>query len=191
MRTPYVALGAALALTLPTGAAPKPQITDPVGDALVGAGPGYDVVSALFTTSGTTVKAGRRLVYTPTKLVIVLTYAGTVATDQWAAQVVTFDAPGCTSVYLERFAAATYGRAACLGDDFEFTAKAAGRTLTFTLPFSVVGKERLRKGAVLTRLRTYTAFADPVLGYETGEAAGVFGAGVVDEASTTAGYPIG
>jgi hypothetical protein len=192
MRTLLAALVASVALTSTAGAAPRPQITDAKGDQLPVGGAGYDVVSALFTTEGTTTKVGRKTYYTPTKLIVRVTYAGAVATDDYAAQAVTFDAPGCAGVYMERYSGGTWGfTGECPVEEFGFSVKAAGSTLTFTLPFKAIGKKHLYKGAVLTNLRTYTALADPVLGYESGEVTGgSFGLGPVDTATTTAAYKI-
>lgn len=183
-----LALAAVLSVALAApglAAAPKPQITDPAGDAPAGAG--YDIVSALFSTQGNTERIGRKKVYTPTKLIVTVTYAGTVAADPYAAQVVEFDLPGCAGVYLERYSGGTWGASGCV-ETFDFGAKASGKTVTFTLPFSVIGKSTMKKGAVLSGLRTYTAAADPVLGYETAE----LSAGLVtlDSATTTKTYKI-
>lgn len=177
-----------LALAAPgSAAAPKPQITDPAGDAVPAVGAGYDIVSALFKTDGITTKVGRKKVYTPTKLVVVVTYAGNVPTDKHAAQVLEFDAPGCADVYLESYSGGTYGLADCVPDSFEFSVKPSGKTLTITLPFSL-NKSSFKKGAVLTGLRTYTAGADPLVGYETAEL--TQGVGTFDNATSTATYKI-
>lgn len=189
MRIQLLAALAALALTAPGAqAAAKPQITDPAGDA-VALGAGYDIVSGLFKTEGVTERVGRRAVYTPTKLVVVVTYAAAVPADDYATQAVRFDAPGCTGVYLQRYSGGTWGIADCLADAFDFSVKASGKTVTFTLPFKVLGKAHLFKGGALTGLHTYTAVADPVLGYESYEvAAGL--AGAVDEGRSAVPYKI-
>ena len=188
MRTVATAVAAIAALSFmpAAGAAPKPQIVDATGDAAAGAG--YDIVSALFTTAGTSAKAGRKTVYTPTKLVVTVTYASTVPADAYATQVVEFSAPGCEGVYLQTFSGGTFGSADCLEDPFDVSVKAAGKSVTFTLPFGVLGKQYLNKGAVLSGLTTYTALADPVLGYETGEL--TMRTVTVDSAATTNVYKI-
>lgn len=190
MRTQLLAVLAALAVAAPgtQAAAPKPQIKDPAGDAIA-LGAGYDIVSGLFKTDGITQRVGRRTVYTPTKLVVVITYAGAVPADAYATQAVRFDAPGCPGVYLQRFSGGTWGSADCQEESFDFSVKSSGKTVTFTLPFNVLGKRHLFKGAALTGLHTYTAVADPVLGYESYElAAGL--AGAVDAARATAPYKV-
>jgi hypothetical protein len=182
------ALAASLAFAAPGhAAAPKPQITDPAGDAKPGTGAGFDVVSALFHTQGTTAKVRGKKVYTPSKLLVTVTYAGPVSADPYAAQIVAFDAPGCASVYLESYAGGTtYGTADCLADSFEFSVTSAGNTQTFAIPFALIGKTHLKKGAALTGLTTYTALADPVVGYESVEVAGQ----AADTATTAAPYTI-
>lgn len=184
-----VALLASLAFAAPSTAAPRPQITDATGDQVPVGGAGYDVVSAAFSTTGDKYKVGRKTVYNPTKLIVTVTYAGAVASDAHAAQVVSFDAPGCENIYMQRYSGGTWAFSGCI-DDFAFAVKASGKTLTFTLPFKAIGTKSLKKGAVLTDLRTYTSVADPVLGYESGELVGAFGAGPVDNAATTAPYRI-
>ncbi|HVF06316.1 MAG TPA: hypothetical protein VNA20_15850 [Frankiaceae bacterium] len=192
MRLPLVAALTAVALaSSASGAAPKPQITDATADQLPVAGAGYDVVSALFATSGTTTKVKKKKIYTPTKLVITLTYAGDVPTDEYATQVVEFDAPGCSDIYLQAYAAttATYGQGDCLPEDtsVSFNAKAAGKTMTFTLPLNLFGAGVLKAGTSLTNLVTYTAYAEPVLGIEPGF---VGPEAQVDHAETAAAYRV-
>jgi len=188
-----VAAAATLALAAPGhGAVPKPQIVDPTGDAVPTMSAGYDIVSALFRTEGTTTRVGRRTTYTPSRLVVTVTYAGTVPTEEVAAQVVTFDVTGCENVYLERYAlGTTYGVADCIAEQFTFNAKASGKTVTFTLPFTTIGKSYLKPGALLSNLRTYTSIAEPVLGFETGEMVGTTNAGTVDDATTATPYRVG
>lgn len=188
---PQPLLAAALLASLafaaaPSAAAPRPQITDPKGDQLPVGSAGYDVVSALFSTSGESYKVGRKTVYNPTKLLVTVTYADTVSADSHAVQVVTFDSPTCENVYMQRYSGGTWAFAGC-GDDFAFSVKQTGKTLTFTVPFKAIG---LKKGMSLTSLRTYTAVGDPVMGYESGEVLGDLGAGAVDSATTTAAYKI-
>ena len=184
------ALLASLALMSSAGAAPRPQITDAKGDQLPVGNAGYDIVSALFRTEGQTQRVGRKSVYTPTKLLVTVTYAGALPKDAHAAQVVSFDAPGCDGIYMERYSAGLWGFTGCDIEEFGFSVKALGSSLTFTLPFKALGKKHLFKGATLTNLRTYTALADPAFGYESGEVLGQFGAGPVDSATTTAAYKI-
>ena len=184
MRTPLLAaaLTAILAAGPSSGAAPKPQITDPAGDVFPAAGAGADVVSALFSAAGAKGK--------PSKLVVTMTYAGAVNAADNLARVVEFHLPGCGRVYLEVFRGGTYGDSPC-ARSFEFASTTAGRTVRFTLPFLVLGAQHLRKGATLTGLRTYTAYTDPVFGYEPVQAADGLGAAAADDAVTRAGYTIG
>lgn len=68
----------AVALATAAHAAPttKPQVVDPKGDSL-GAQPGTDIVSVLYTTAG----RGSGKTYVPRQLVVTLTLAGPVATN--------------------------------------------------------------------------------------------------------------
>ena len=192
MRMPLAALVVATAVAVApaatsTAAAPKPQITDPAGDQVAVAGSGYDVVSALFGTAGTKTRVKRKTVYTPTKLVVSVTYAGAVPTDEHASQVIEFDAGGCENVYLQVFGggASTYGSSDCTGEeDVAFTPTVRGNTLTFTVPLRTLN---LKKGAPLTGLATFTTFADPAFGLEPSF---VDPAATVDHAATEAAYRI-
>lgn len=202
MRTRLLAaavLACAAAVALPAhAAAPKPQITDPAGDNRV-PNAGLDIVSATFSTSGTTAKVRGKQVYTPTRLVVSVAYAGAVATDPYATHQVTFRSPACGEVYLELYAGGPYGDAECVSGGFDFAAVAQGNVLTFTVPFSAIGKQYFKTGAALTDLVVYTAVGDPLLGYESNELAGVPAAngaplpldGTVDTATGTAPFKIG
>lgn len=80
MRSHSLAVTSLAALLLATAAhaAPTkvPQVEDPAGDA-VGAQPGTDIVSVLYTTAG----RGTGKAYVPRQLVVTLTLAGPVATN--------------------------------------------------------------------------------------------------------------
>jgi hypothetical protein len=189
-RSRLLALGllSSLAFATPGHAvAPKPQISDATGDTVVPAA-GTDIVSVLFSTAGTTTKVKKKTVYTPTKLVVTVTYAGPVDVDPQATHTVTFNS-GCGAVYLEFFAGeTTYGEADCAADSFDFGTKVDGKTLTFTLPFGTLGKS-IKPGSKLSELRAYTAFGDPVIGTE-----GVYMTGLEqtanDVATTGATYTV-
>jgi hypothetical protein len=190
MRTRTAALAAMLAacLPVPAHAAARPQIVDPAGDQVAAMGGSYDVLSALFTTGGVNVRAGRKTVYVPTRLVVTVTYAGPVAADSYRAQVVSFATAECR-VYLEVYGAApdTYGSASCLDTAFTFPVKATGATLAFTLPLSAL-KPYLAPGTMLTNLSTWTNVAEPMSGYESGDLIG--NAVTVDFASSAGTYTI-
>jgi hypothetical protein len=97
-------LAAALAAAVATSAAghaapaPKPQITDPAGDAKVPYA-SVDVVSALYRTTGETttrvVKGRKVTTYTPKKLVVTLNLAGAPLTNPGAAYEVGSQVAGC------------------------------------------------------------------------------------------------
>ena len=176
----FFALLASLALAAPGHATP-PQVTDPSGDARVAGGAGADIVSVLFGTEGTTAKVRGRRTYTPDKLVVTVTYAGPVAVDEYVTHELVFTAPDCGEVYLERFYGGTYGLAACLDGSFDFGTRVRGSTLTYVVPFSLVGRAYLRPGAVLTDLLAYTAPGEPRFGEETNEFARLAGDLVLDD----------
>jgi len=197
MRTRLLAVAAvaALAAAVPATAAPAPQITDPTGDAR-NQSAGADIVSALFGTSGTTAKVGKKSVYTPTKLVVTVTYAAAPSTDPYVSHQLVFELPGCGRVYMEVFnGSSTFGDAECLGDGVTFdpSFKMAGNAITWTLPFQSIGKQYFKVGTALTDLVAYTAVAEPALGLETQD---FFGAaplpvdGALDFATTTAAYKV-
>lgn len=178
LRLPLAAAATALVALAPVGsAAPAPQITDAKGDVL-NADAGADVVSATFSTGG-----GAK----PNKLIVTVTYAADVTTDETTAQAVVFQVPDCGRVYLERYGAGagTFATSGCTEDPFDVAVKADGSTLTFTVPFSAVGSS-LKLGTTLTDLRTYTALADPVVGFETGD----FDLPVLDDATGTGTYKV-
>jgi hypothetical protein len=179
----------------------KPQIVDPLGDGRV-PGAGADVVSALFATEGTTAKVRGKQVYTPTRLVVTVKYAGAVAEDPYVTHQVLFQAPGCGEVYLEVYAGGTYGTKECVaGGSFEFSAKRTANALTYSVPFGLVGRSYLKPGKTLTGLLVYTAAGEPQFGSESEETARPVSElvagddttldGTVDRATTTATFTIG
>ena len=198
MRTRLLAVAAVAALgaTLPASAAPAPQITDPAGDAVTKEA-GADIVSALFRTEGTSAKVGRKTVYTPTKLAVDVTYAAAPSTDPHVAHVVSFTAPGCGNVYLEVYALGTYGVADCSPPDtsFDVTYKITGNVISYSLPFTVLGKQFFKPGSSLTDLVAYTAASDPTRGIESYEMVAIAPVappvdGSIDFATSTASFKI-
>lgn len=189
MRARLAAVTAAAAvalLTLPSHAGVAPQITDPTGD---GALPmaSLDIVSALFATSGTTAKVGKKTVYTPKQLEVTVTYAAAPETAPGASQAVLFNVTGCGEVLLQRYYDnGTYGSAECLDASFDFTVEAKGNTLQFSLPFNTLSPAP-KKGTSVTNLRTWTGGADPVVGFGPTDVDETY---VNDTGSTTATYKI-
>jgi len=157
-----VTAAAALAsVAVPGHAAPAPQIKDASGDAVVPVG--GDIVSALFATTGKTVKVGAKSSYVPKVLTVTVTYTAAPDSSPLATQAVLFDIAGCGAVYLQRYSGGIYSSADCLEDQPGFDVLAKGSTLVFTMPFSSIGKQ-VKKGTALTNLRTLTGLADPVVG---------------------------
>jgi len=191
MRTQLLAATAlaALAMSLPASAAPAPQITDPAGDSRDTSAT-TDIVSALFGTQGTTTKVGRKTVYTPTKLVVTVTYSGAPSADPQATHAVTFTEPGCGAIYIQVYSGGTWGFADCLGDaDFGVSYKIAGNTVTYTLPFNTIGKQYFKPGTSLTDLAAYTSLSDPVFGFDVRDISGL-DEGALDYATSAATFRI-
>lgn len=172
---------AAVAAGVASAAPAKPLLTDPAGDVRA-LGTGYDIVSADLHTTGKTVTVKGKKVYTPTKLLAVVTMAGPVAT-QAGTQV---------SFYLDT--------SACGGGSFEYTYTpgntllgegslfvsgcgspllapvfpdpselidsaypvVAGNTITWTLDLKEMGSDLPLK-STFTNARVYSDFGDPVL----------------------------
>lgn len=189
MRVRLAAVTAAAALAVvavPGHAAVAPQITDPSGDALLPLA-GLDIVSALFATKGRTQKVSGKTVYVPKSLEVTVTYAAAPDKSPVSTQAVLFDLTGCGMIYLQRYNGdATWATAECVADPIDYVLTTKGNTLTFSLPFSAIGKQ-FKKGSVLTDLRTWTGVADPVLGYGPAE---FIEETAVDLASTDATYKI-
>ncbi|HEX8004093.1 MAG TPA: hypothetical protein VF519_15500 [Mycobacteriales bacterium] len=160
-----VAATAATSATPSTAAAPKPQISDPKGDA-IGAQPGADLVSVTYATTG--VGSGRR--YVPKKLVVTMTMAGDVITQPGltyeveamtsACDLVTFSAqqgsPYSSVTGVNGWA--EWGSCAGAGGDIELiTVKAAGNTLTWSFPLKMIPKDL----TVGTTFSDFAARIDP------------------------------
>lgn len=147
------------ALALPSSAATQvPQLTDAAGDSHAPMG-GMDIVSGLWSTTGTTAKVGGKSVYTPKNLVVTIGYADAVTMNPGAAHEVRFTAPNTTYI-LDVFGTSSY---AYDGDfnELPMTVAVAGKNLTLTLPLADMG---LKPGAELSALRALTTAAEPVDG---------------------------
>lgn len=176
------ALSALAVAALPGhAAAPVPQITDPTGDAFIPEA-SLDIVSGLFATSGK--KVGKK--YTPTQLVVTVTYAAAPNSSPLASHNVLFELPGCGAIYLQLYFGGTYGTTGCTEGSFDFTAAVKDKTVTYTVPFNTLGKQ-MKAGVVLTSLRAYVTGADPVLGITPADLDETF---VADHASTTKTYKV-
>lgn len=94
--------------------------------------------------------------------------------------------PGCGEIYLQRYYGGTFGTTDCAEDPFDFTAAVKGKTITYTVPFGVLGSA-MKPGATLTSLRTFTSGADPVLGISPAD---LDESMVADMATTTKSYKV-
>lgn len=190
MRTARLVTAAALAtglgvMSLPSSAAPAPksQIVDPSGDSFAPMG-GMDIVSGLFSTTGTTKKVGKKTVYTPKNLVVTITYADAPTVDPGASHEIRFN-DGSVDHLFQNYAGESYYQGAEGG---EVTSEVVGKTLVFTASLSGLG---LKAGQTLSDLRVLTGAGDPVLGFSVPFILGAEGEAVAaDNASTTAAYKI-
>lgn len=183
LRLAVLVSSAALAATALPGHAAGPQISGDGGDVPV---PNLDIVSAQFSTKGTTAKVGKKTVYTPKTLVVTVTYSGDPAAVPVAAQYVGFSTASCGNVLLQRYDGdATYSTADCV-DDLFFEAVATGSTVVFTMPFSSIGKS-FKAGTTLSDLRVLTGVVEPLAGIGPVD---LDEATAVDEASTDASYRV-
>lgn len=82
------------------GAATKPLLTDPKGDAIA-LGNSWDIVSADLVTTGTTKKVGRKSVYTPTVLLASVTLAGPPSTQVGTKVHFRTDISACGGGYID------------------------------------------------------------------------------------------
>lgn len=182
-----VLLAAALlvaATQLPSHAAtPKPQITDAAGDA-VGAQPGADLVSVVYSTTGT--GSGRS--YRPKKLVVTMTMAGDVITSPGltyeveaqtsTCDVVTFSAQQGTpySAVVGVNGWADWGSCVNGEDGVELiTAVAKGKTLTWSFSLKMLPKD-LEVGTVFSDFEARIDPTNPVVPFSsstTGTALGL------------------
>ncbi len=181
------AVVASCALALPghTAAAPKPQIVDDAGDAVIPQDD-LDILSGLFATSGTTAKVKGKTVYTPKKLEVTVTYSAPASTFPIATHGVTFDLSGCGRVYLQTYYLDTWAEAACIEGSLPVEVTAKGDALVYSIAMSSLGKT-MKAGAKLTSLRVFSGGADPVVGIGPHDLEQSF---VADEGTTSAAWTV-
>jgi hypothetical protein len=178
MRPRLIALAAAAGLgvaVLPAhAAAPKPQITDPAGDANgfndqgVGAPvpsqsspadySGGDITGVTFASTFVTKKGRRRLVKTPTGFTVTMALGGAPGPETFYRVVATI--PGCDTLFIEYGTDAAEGGTAmrcpalpgAQATDYTIAPAAVkDSTITWTIPISV-----LPAGTTLTQLNAQT-----------------------------------
>ena len=168
------------------------SFTDPSGDALTGAA--YDITKVEFTTTGT--KVGRT--YTPKKLVVRMTIAGSFASTPGVNYEVDADLAGCgyTNFTYTPGAQVAGGLFTECGSAPDATGSTAtlydepptvtGSTVTWTFSLKGLSPE-FKAGALFSGISALTVQNDPVFG--------IIGPGVVganfDDASTHKTYKIG
>lgn len=152
MRRPALLLAAlvAVAVAMPSHAAPKPQITDAKGD---GPQPGADIVSVLYSTTGT--GTGRK--YVPKKLVVTMTMAGDVITHPGLTYEVSALTTSCETVTFSAQQGSPYTTVTGLNGWAEWgsctkpssdgdsnvellTAAVKGNTITWSMPIKMLPK---------------------------------------------------
>ena len=173
-RRPALALAAAaVALTaLPGHAAPKPQITDAKGDA-VGMQPGTDIVSVLFSTTGT----GKGRAYRPTRFIVTMTMAGPVVTQPGLTYEVTATNKDCGDITFSAQQGSPYSTALGVNgwadwgtcstgtapDGIELLrVKVSGNTLSWSFGMKAIPKA-LKPGASLSGFEARVDPTNPVV----------------------------
>lgn len=205
---------AAFAASVPSHAAPAPQITDASGDA-VGGQAALDIVTVRFSTTGLTtvtkVRGKRVTTYTPTKLVVTQTLAGAPSTTLGTRYRIEATVDGCGQfdIYYVNGASGPTGSAwfdcpeGGLGESgtlLDVVPKISGSTMTWELPLKTLPRE-VKVGSVLSAFRAYTDLGDPLTGIlGTGEGAAnllvipndpTVGVAVADVATGTGVWKIG
>jgi hypothetical protein len=199
-RRPLLALvAAAVALTaLPGHAATKPQVTDPKGDA-VGMQAGTDIVSVLFSTTGT----GKGRSYKPTRFLVTMTLAGPAISQPGLTYEVDAMTKECGllnftleqgSPYSTAFGvngwagwgSCTTGTAA---DGIELIqAKVAGNTITWSWGLKAIPKP-LKIGSVFSNFEARVDPTNPALPLPSSETRTALG--LIDKATSKASWKLG
>lgn len=169
-RSFFLASAAIFALATAGHAAPTkaPQVVDPAGDS-VGAQPGTDIASVLYTTAGT----GSGKAYVPKKLVVTLTMAGPVSSEPGLTYEVEAATDSCGDVTFTLEPGTPYGEVTGLNGWADWgdctvgdsnvellTAKIAESTVTWTFG---VKATPLKVGTVFTDFRARVDPSNPVV----------------------------
>jgi hypothetical protein len=177
-RRPALLLVALLALAPATpshAAAPKPQVTDPKGDA-VGMQPGTDLVSVLYSTTGT--GTGRK--YVPKKLLVTMTMAGDVLTEPGLTYEIQAETAPCGTVTFTAEQGSPYSAVTdvdgwadwgtCTVPDSNgaptnvelLTVEASGKTIQWKFSLKLIPKE-LKVGTAFTDFEARVDPTNPVV----------------------------
>lgn len=172
-----LAATAAFAVSVPSHAAPAPQIKDATGDA-AGGQAALDIVTVRFSTSGTTtvtkVRGKRVTTYTPTKLVVTQTLAAAPSTATGTRYRIEATVDGCGQfdIYYVNGSSGPVGNVwfdcpeGALGESgtlLDVVPKISGATMTWELPLKALPRE-VKAGSVLSGFRAFTDLGDPVTG---------------------------
>lgn len=185
----------AAAVAAPSGAAPKPQVVDPKGDA-VGAQPGADLAAVTFSTTGT--GSGRG--YVPKKLVVTMEMAGDVVTQPGLTYEISAETSACGPVTFSAQQGTPYSQVVGVNGWAEWgdcmsrsdatsnveliTVAAKGNTLTWSFSLKMVPKE-LAVGTTFSNFQARIDPTNPVVPFPSGTL-GVGHRGLVDVATSTA-----
>lgn len=184
-------VGGAHAAT-PAPAGPKTLVvTDATADAVTNHGD--DIAKLTLTTSGTTKKVGKKLVYTPKALLVSIETAAAIPADGTVQYDIEATTDGCKSFYMYATPGSKLdplGSASCDDKAATFagsTYSVKDKTITFTIPLG--DGPGFAAGKSLTAIDAYTGHVDPV----TGEVGPVIIGGTLsnDDVATDAAFKIG
>jgi hypothetical protein len=201
MRSPWIALaplaGLALATAAYAGPTTTPQIKDPPGDA-VGSQAGTDIVSVLFTTSGT----GRGKAYVPKLFSVTMTMAGPVMDGPGLTYEVDAKTDTCGDLSFTYEPGTPYGKAfgpngwaqwgSCTntagdGSIELMSVAAAGNKITWEFGMKAIG---LKPGTVFKDFVARVDPSNPLLPYPSHGDVGMTGLGLIDAATGTGSWKL-
>jgi hypothetical protein len=189
--------GIALATTAYAGPTATPQVKDPAGDA-VGAQAGTDIVSVLYTTSGT----GQGKAYKPKELLVTMTLAGPVETTPGLTYEVQGTTNTCGDVTFTYEPGTPYEKVTGLNgwanwgsctDDSDsnialLTVTAEGNKLVWEFGLRATP---LKVGTTFSAFEARVDPSNPVLPFPSSEQTGIVGVtGVIDVATSSTTWKV-
>ena len=175
-------VAAAVALASGASAAPTPgprslTFADPAGDAV--ASTAYDITAVTATTTGVVTKTGKgkskgNAVYTPKALVLSMTLAEAPSSTPGTLYEIDVETSACGTL-MAYFTPGADGSGALVGcgsepdetgstaTTFDVLPTVTGKTITWTLPFSMLPAE-MKPGSSLSTFAAYATQADPAVG---------------------------
>lgn len=186
----------AAATALPSHAAPKPQITDPAGDA-VGMQGGTDIVSVTYATTG--IGSGRK--YVAKKLVVTMQMAGAVITQPGLTYEVQADTGPCGAVTFTAEQGSPYTAVTGLNGWADWGGCNVGdsnvellmvnvkdKTLTWTFSLKLIPKE-LKLGTVFTNFEARVDPTNPLIPFPSNATQTTLG--LIDKATGPGPWKLG